>query len=121
VLLTAVSTAVTAALERDETPDALRRLIHRTGVRFDPEFTPSAQLLYASGVLHAAAGDHQAATEKLRSCGLDHPVSGGENPAGTPWRSTAAPSLAELGRHEEARPLAAEEVRRAEAASLTPS
>ena len=55
-LVTAVSTAVLAGLERDETPDALRRLIDRTGFRFDPEFTPSAQLLYASGVLRAAAG-----------------------------------------------------------------
>ena len=113
-LVTAVSTAVLAGLERDETPDALRRLIDRTGVRFDPEFTPSAQLLYASGVLRAAAGNHEAAIEVLRSCALDHPVLGGENPAVSPWRSAAALSLAHLGRDEEARALAADEVRRAE-------
>ena len=113
-LVTAVSTAVLAGLERDETPDALRRLIDRTGVRFDPEFTPSAQLLYASGVLRAAAGNHEAAIEVLRSCALDHPVLGGENPAVSPWRSAAALSLAQLGRDEEARALAADEVRRAE-------
>ena len=113
-LVTAVSTAVLAGLERDETPDALRGLIDRTGVRFDPEFTPSAQLLHASGVLRAAAGNDEAAIEELRSCALDHPVLGGENPAVSPWRSAAALSLAQLGRDEEARALAADEVRRAE-------
>ena len=113
-LVTAVSTAVLAGLERDETPDALRGLIDRTGVRFDPEFTPSAQLLYASGVLRAAAGNHQAAIEELRGCALDHAVLGGENPAVSPWRSAAALSLAELGRDEEARTLAADEARRAQ-------
>jgi tetratricopeptide (TPR) repeat protein len=71
-LVPAVSTAVLAGLERDETPDALRGLIGRTGVRFDPEFTPSAQLLYASGVLRAAAGNHHAAVEELHGWALDH-------------------------------------------------
>jgi DNA-binding CsgD family transcriptional regulator len=113
-LVTAVSTAVLAGLERDEPPDSLRRLIDRTGVRFDPEFTPSAELLWTSGVLRAAAGNHEAAVEELAGCALDHPVLGGENPVVSPWRSAAALSLAELGRHEEAHALAAEEVRRAE-------
>jgi DNA-binding CsgD family transcriptional regulator len=113
-LVTAVATAVLAGLERDETPDSLRGLIDRTGVRFDPEFTPSAQLLYSSGVLRAAAGNHEAAIEELRSCALDHPVLGGENPAVSPWRSSAALSLAELGHHDQARALAAEELGRAQ-------
>ena len=47
----------------------------------DPEFTPSTWLLYASGLLHAAAGNHEAAIEELRGCALDHPIYGGENPA----------------------------------------
>jgi DNA-binding CsgD family transcriptional regulator len=111
--LTAVSTAVLAGLERDETPDSLRGLIDRTGVRSDPEFTPSALLRYASGVLRAAAGNHEAAIEELRNCALDHPVLGGENPAVLAWRSAAALSLAELGRHQEARTLATDELRRA--------
>ena len=112
-LVLAVSAAVLAGLERDETPDALRRLIDRTGVRYDSEFTSSSQLRYASGVLRAAAGNHEAAVEELRGCGLDAPAFGGENPALLPWRSAAALSLAELGRHDEARALAADEVRRA--------
>ena len=102
-LVLAVSAAVLAGLERDETPDSLRRLIDRTGVRYDAEFTSSSQLRYASGVLRAAAGNHEAAIEELRGCALDHPAFGGENPAMLPWRSAAALSLAELGRHGEAR------------------
>ena len=102
-LVLAVSAAVLAGLERDETPDSLRRLIDRTGVRYDDDFTSSSQLRYASGVLRAAAGNHEAAIEELRGCGLDHPAFGGENPAMLPWRSAAALSLAELGRHDEAR------------------
>jgi DNA-binding CsgD family transcriptional regulator len=110
-LVLAVSAAVLVGLERDETPDALRRLIDRAGVRFDTEFTPSSQLRYASGVLRAAAGNHEAAIEELRGC--DDPAFGGENPAMLAWRSAAALSLAELGRHGEARTLAADELRRA--------
>jgi DNA-binding CsgD family transcriptional regulator/tetratricopeptide (TPR) repeat protein len=111
----AVSAAVLAGLERDETPDSLRRLIDATGVRYDTDFVSSTQLRYASGVLRAAAGNHEAAIDELRGCARDHPVFGGENPALLPWRSAAALSLAELGRHDEAQTLAADEVRRARA------
>ena len=110
-LVLAVSAEVLAGLERDETPDSLRQLIDRAGVRYDTEFLPSSQLRYASGVLRAAAGNHEAAIEELRGC--DHLAFGGENPAVLAWRSAAALSLAELGRHDEACTLAADEVRRA--------
>jgi DNA-binding CsgD family transcriptional regulator len=113
-LVLAVSAAVLAGLDRDETPDALRGLIDRTGVRYDSEFTSSSQLRYASGVLRAAAGNHEAAIDELCGCALYDPAFGGENPAMLPWRSAAALSLAELGRHAEARDLAADEVRRAQ-------
>ncbi len=112
-LVLGVAAAVLAGLERDETPESLRRLIDRAGVRYDTEFVPSSQLRYASGVLYAAAGNHEAAIEELRACALDHPTFGGENPSVLAWRSAAALSLAELGRHDEARALAADEVRRA--------
>jgi DNA-binding CsgD family transcriptional regulator len=111
-LVLGVAAAVLAGLERDESPDSLRRLIDRAGVRYDTEFTPSSQLRYASGVLRAAAGNHEAAIEELRDC--DDPAFGGENPAMLAWRSAAALSLAELGRHDEARSLAADEVHRAQ-------
>jgi len=112
LLVLAVSAAVLAGLERGETPDAMRRLIDRVGVRYDSELTAGSQLRYASGVLRAAAGNHEAAIEELR--GHEDTASGGENPAMLPWRSAAALSLAELGRHDEARALAADEVRRAQ-------
>ncbi len=113
-LVLAVSVAVLAGLERDETSDSLRRLIDRTGAQYSTEFTSSAQLRYASGVLAAAAGNHEGAIEQLRDAALDDPSFGGENPAMLPWRSAAALSLAELGRRDDARTLAADEVRRAQ-------
>jgi DNA-binding CsgD family transcriptional regulator/tetratricopeptide (TPR) repeat protein len=112
-LALAVSAAVLAGLERDQTPESLRLLIDRSGIRYDTEFIPNARLRYASGVLRAAAGNHEAAIEELRGCARGHPAFGGENPAMVPWRSAAAFSLAELGRHDESRDLAADEVRRA--------
>jgi DNA-binding CsgD family transcriptional regulator len=114
-LVLAVAAAVLAGLERDKSPDYLRRLIQRTGVRYDSEFAPSGQLRYASAVLRAAEGNHELAIEEFRRCALDHPTFGGENPAAVAWRSAAALSLAELARHDEAPGLAAEEVRRAQA------
>jgi DNA-binding CsgD family transcriptional regulator len=113
-LLLAVSAAVLAGLDRDETPESLRRLIDRTGARYHTDFPSSSQLGYASGVLRAAADNHEAAVEELRGCPRVFPTFGGENPAMLPWRSAAALSLAELGRHDEARTLAAEEVRLAQ-------
>jgi DNA-binding CsgD family transcriptional regulator len=111
----AVTAAVLAGLEREEPPDSLRRVIDRAGVRYDTEFIPNATLRYASGVLRAAAGNHEGAIEELRGCEFEHPAHGGGNPAMFPWRSSAALSLAELGRHDEARALAADEVQRAHA------
>ena len=111
----AVSSGVLVGLDRDETPEALRRLIDEAGISYDDEFSPSSQLRHASGVLRAAARNHEGAIEELLGCGMEHPALGGENPAVLPWRSAAALSLAELGRHAEARELAGDEVRRAQA------
>lgn len=113
VLLLAVPPAVAAGIERDKPPDALRRLIDQTGALEDTEFLASPQVRYASGVLRAATGNHERAVEEFLSCAAGHPTFGGENPAVVAWRSSAALSLAELGRPEEARELAADEVHRA--------
>jgi DNA-binding CsgD family transcriptional regulator len=112
-VVTAVAAAVLVGLERDEAPASLRRLIGRVGVRYDTEFSPSTQLRQASAAERAASGNHEAAVEELLSCELDHPAMGSLNPAVVPWRSAAALSLAELGRHAEARRLAEDELRRA--------
>jgi DNA-binding CsgD family transcriptional regulator len=109
----AVSAAVLAGLDRDEPPESLRGLIDRAGISYDTEFSPSTQLRYASGLVRAAAGNHEAAVEEFRACAIHHPALGGENPAALAWRSAAALSLAELGRHSEARALADEELARA--------
>jgi DNA-binding CsgD family transcriptional regulator len=113
VLVLAVPAAVLSGLDRHETPESLRRLVERSGVRSDTELLAGSQLRHASGVLRAAAGNHEAAISEFESCALDHPALGGDNPAMVPWRSAAALSLAELGRHREARLLAADEARRA--------
>jgi DNA-binding CsgD family transcriptional regulator len=113
VSVIAVPAAVLAGLDRDETHDSLRRMIDRADVGCDVELSASSHLRYASGVLRAAAGDHEAAVAELRECATGHPVFGGENPAVVPWRSAAALSLAELGRDAEARSLAKDELRRA--------
>jgi len=113
-LVLAVAAAILAGLEREETPESLRRLAERAGAWYDEDFTSGSQLRYASGVLRAAAGNHEAAVEELLVCGSAPRAFGGENPALLPWRSAAALSLAELGRLQEARELAGEEVARAE-------
>src|SRR6202012_1466249 len=109
-LVFAVAAAVLTGLERDETPESLRRLTERASVWYDEDFTSSSQLRYASGALRAAAGNHEAAIEELRWFEGAPRAYGGENPALVPWRSAAALSLAELDRHEEARGPAAREV-----------
>jgi DNA-binding CsgD family transcriptional regulator len=111
----AVSAAVIVGLEREETPDSLRRLIDRVGIRYDTEFSPSSQLRYASALLRASAGNPEGAIEELMACELDDPALGVLNPAVLPWRSAAALLLADVGRHEEARVLAADELARAQA------
>jgi DNA-binding CsgD family transcriptional regulator len=111
----AVSAAVVAGLEREETPASLRRLIDQAGIRYDTEFSPSSQLRHASAMVRAAAGNPEAAIEELMSCDLDHPALGALNPAVLPWRSAAALLLAEVGRNREARALAGDELSRAEA------
>jgi DNA-binding CsgD family transcriptional regulator len=112
-LVMAVAAAVLTGLEREQSPESLRRLIERTGVWYDDDFTSGSQLRYASGVLRAAAGNHPAAIEELLGTGELETAFGGENPALLPWRSAAALSLAELDRQKEAVALAAEEVSRA--------
>jgi DNA-binding CsgD family transcriptional regulator len=70
---------------------------------------------YARGCLHAAAGDHKAATEDLLAAGEFAMRWGIHNPAAMPWRSAAALSLGASGDRESARRLAAEEMELARA------
>jgi DNA-binding CsgD family transcriptional regulator len=113
-LVYAAAAAILAGLEREQTPESLRRLVERSGASYDDDFTNGSQLRLALGVLRAAAGNHEAAVQELLACGAEPRAFGVENPALVPWRSAAALSLAELDRKEEARALADDEVERAE-------
>ena len=102
----------------------------RAGARRDPRIAAPADRSRGHPLRHrvlaelaaplrlgaAARRGRQPRRRRSRSCAaceLDHPALGGENPAVLAWRSAAALSLAELGRHDEARALAADELRRA--------
>ena len=114
VVALAAPQAVLAGLDRDATPDSLRGLLEGTGLSGDTDFIVRGLVRHASAAIRAVAGNHEAAIEELRACALDHSLFGCENPAMVPWRSAAALSLVELGRDDEARELAGEELRRAE-------
>jgi DNA-binding CsgD family transcriptional regulator len=75
-----------------------------------PDVWATTPLLLARGRLHAAVGDHSSAVGDLMASGERAEAWGVRNPAMHPWRSSAAVSLAALGRHEEAIPLAQEEI-----------
>ncbi|MGW1976385.1 LuxR C-terminal-related transcriptional regulator [Streptomyces sp. NPDC001889] len=71
------------------------------------------ELSYARALLHAADGDWQAALDDHLRCGAGQSAHDFVSPVATPWRSGAALALVRLGRREEARELAEEELRHA--------
>jgi DNA-binding CsgD family transcriptional regulator/tetratricopeptide (TPR) repeat protein len=77
------------------------------------ELSPHSLITHARALGLADRGDLEAALASLLAC--DQPGWVGGNPALIGWRSSAALILAKLGRHDEARPLADEELRRARA------
>ncbi|MFG2909754.1 LuxR C-terminal-related transcriptional regulator [Kitasatospora sp. NPDC048286] len=71
------------------------------------------ELGYTRALLHAADGDWQAALDDYLACGAGQSAHDFVSPVATPWRSGAALALVRLGRREEARELAEEELRHA--------
>ncbi|MFF2746396.1 LuxR C-terminal-related transcriptional regulator [Kitasatospora sp. NPDC058048] len=71
------------------------------------------ELSYTRALLHAADGDWQAALDDYLRCGAGQSARDFVSPVATPWRSGAALALVRLGRREEARELAEEELRHA--------
>ncbi|MET8539626.1 LuxR family transcriptional regulator [Kitasatospora sp. NPDC004799] len=71
------------------------------------------ELSYTRALLHAADGDWQAALDDYLVCGAGQSARDFVSPVATPWRSGAALALVRLGRREEARELAEEELRHA--------
>jgi ATP/maltotriose-dependent transcriptional regulator MalT len=101
---------VEALVQRDELELAYAEL---AGWGLDGELAvswPTIALRLARGRLHAAAGDHERAVADLLDTGDLAEAAGIRNPAMHPWRSSAAVSLAALGRAAEARRLADDEL-----------
>ncbi|MED7951056.1 LuxR family transcriptional regulator [Streptomyces sp. BE20] len=71
------------------------------------------ELSYTRAVLHAADGDWHAALDDYLACGAGQSAHDFVSPVATPWRSGAAFALVRLGRRQEARELAEEELRHA--------
>ena len=75
-----------------------------------PDYIGWNYLLYSRGCVRAALGDPRQGLEDLRSCGGRQARWQTSNPAVIPWRSAGALLYAALGRREEARRLAEEEL-----------
>lgn len=103
-----------AMIERDEAEDAaeeLRRACLLDASHVETYFDNI--LAFARGRVRLAQGRTEAGVEELLACGARQEAWGALNPAMIPWRSTVAPALAQLGRLDEARRHAAEELARA--------
>ena len=100
---------IEALIERGETGAAFHELAHHGLDGQLPLNWPSTPLLLARGRLRAAAGNHREAIEDLLATGDRARAWGLTNPAMTPWRSSAAVSLAAIGERDEAIRLAEEE------------
>ena len=110
----AVAAAVLAGLDRDESPESLRRLIDRVGIRYDTEFSPSSQLRYASAMVRAAAGNHQAAVEELLRERARASGPGRREPGGAPLALGGRAVARRARPPRRGRSLADDEVRRAQ-------
>ena len=105
---------IEALIERGDTAaawDELRQQGHDGEL---PLIWPTTPLLLARGRLRAATGDHAAAVEDLVASGKRTAAWALTNPAMTPWRSSAAISLAAVGERDQAIRLATEELRLAQ-------
>ncbi|HEV8250431.1 MAG TPA: AAA family ATPase [Gaiellaceae bacterium] len=91
----------------DEAADALEHVAWREPL---PESSPLSVLRHSHARLRMLRGDLRGGLEETLDAGRRMEGVGGRNPAFMPWRSQAALALLQLGEHEEARRLAAEEV-----------
>ncbi len=101
---------IEALIERGDTAGACEVLAQHSLDGELPLIWPTTPLLLARGRLRAASGDHARAVEDLFATSERLTAWGVHNPAMTPWRSSAAISLAAIGERSEATRLAAEEL-----------
>jgi DNA-binding CsgD family transcriptional regulator len=107
----AYATLIETLIERGE-PGAARAALARAEAEGAPDSSLQLNLLGHSRGLLLLAEDHpDAAVEQLLEAGRRQTAWGVRNPSTLPWRSSAARGLAAIGDREQARRLAAEEVR----------
>jgi DNA-binding CsgD family transcriptional regulator len=90
-----------------------RRLLAAPGLSGPDSSWEWNELSHARALLHAADGNWQAALDDHLACGEGQSARDFVSPVATPWRSGAAFALVRLGRREQARELAEEELRHA--------
>jgi DNA-binding CsgD family transcriptional regulator len=112
IAMGAAATAVRAGVELGRSPGDLERIVE--GNRGDTDYPTHAVLLLADGALRALAGEPDQALDRFERCGEIEWAR--DCPSLLPWRSGAAQVLADLGREEEARERAGEELALARAA-----
>jgi DNA-binding CsgD family transcriptional regulator len=106
----ALPVLVDAAIDSDEI-DTARNAVERADLTEEmPEYWRYHFLLHSRAKLDAALGEHEAAVAGYLDCGRVFRDAGIVNPAYCAWRSGAAVLSHQLGRHDVAAELAAEEL-----------
>ena len=106
-----LATAANVAAERGGLPSSVERQLDAliTGEQASAFATVSYATL-AAGRLALSRGDTERALELFLQTGTQTREHGWAGPSSMPWRSEAALALSKLGRHEQARELAEEEL-----------
>ncbi|MBF6236434.1 AAA family ATPase [Nocardia otitidiscaviarum] len=94
--------------------DEARRWLESTRVQGNPESWEWCSVIYVRGLVCAAQGLAREAVGHFVDCGRRLAAWNQHNPAQLPWRSSAALQLVSVGEYDDARRLAAEELRLAE-------
>lgn len=109
-LSAALGTLIYSSLDRGTADDELECLAVTFLVEQATDNLPYSHAIHARACLRVAAGDLHRGLEELLASGRRELEWGAPNPAITPWRSSAALVLAQLGDLGEARRLTSEEV-----------
>ena len=109
-LSAALGTLIYSSLDRGTVDDALVSRADAFLVEQATDNLPYSHAIHSRASLHVWAGELQRGLDGFLASGRRELEWGAPNPAITPWRSSAALVLAQLGDGEEARRLASEEV-----------
>ena len=109
-LSAALGTLIYTSLDRGTVDAQLECLADSFLIEQATDNLPYSHAIHSRACLRVKAGDLQRGLEELLASGRRELEWGASNPAITPWRSSSALVLAQLGDMQEARRLAAEEV-----------